>query len=157
MTNLGVNYAAGMRGWFFDLGVTYSATGTGVDTSTATQVTPRERMVVSPIALGQNLLAQSFVPSVDSCDLVGLSYLFRLQPLSGGFMGIGSFGSPQSGAIAMPGSFGLLPFIDRLAQGQDPSTRTGVVFGIGVQGDLSGRRIDLGGLGAFRTWRQLLD
>src|SRR5262249_10821734 len=24
MTNLGVNYAAGKRGWFFDLGVTYS-------------------------------------------------------------------------------------------------------------------------------------
>jgi Tfp pilus tip-associated adhesin PilY1 len=157
MTNYDVNYSAGKRGWFFDLGVTYAASGAAVDPSTGTQVTPRERMVLSPIALGQNMLAQSFVPSIDSCDLGGLSFLFRLKFLTGGFMGVGSFGSPQSGAIAMPGSFGLLPFIDRLAAGQDPSTRTGVVFGIGVQGDLSGRRIDLGGLGAFRTWRQLLD
>jgi type IV pilus assembly protein PilY1 len=157
MTNYDVNYGAGKRGWFFDLGVTYNASGASVDTGSGTQVTPRERMVASPIALGQNMLAQSFVPSVDSCDLAGLSYLFRLKFLTGGFMGVGSFGSPQSGAIAMPGSFGLLPFLDRLAAGQDPSTRTGVIFGIGVQGDLSGRRIDLGGLGAFRTWRQLLD
>ena len=89
--------------------------------------------------------------------LAGLSFLFRLKYLNGSFVGTGSFGTPQSAAIAMPGSFGLLPFIERLAAGQDPNTRTGVVFAIGMQGELSGRRIDLGGLGAFRTWRQLLD
>lgn len=157
MTSYDVPYVAGKRGWFFDLGVTYSASGTAVDTSTANAVTPRERMFTSPVALGQNLLAQSFVPSVDSCDLAGLSFLFRLKYLNGSFIGTGSFGSPLSAAIAMPGSFGLLPFIERLAAGQDPNSRTGVVFAIGMQGDLTGRRIDLGGLGAFRTWRQLLD
>jgi type IV pilus assembly protein PilY1 len=157
MTNFDVNYASGKRGWFFDLGVTYSANGTAVNTGTATLATPRERMITSPIALGQNLLAQSFVPSVDSCDLAGLSFLFRLKYLNGAFVGTGSFGSPTSAAIAMPGAFGLLPFIDRLAAGQDPNTRTGVVFAIGMGGELTGRRIDLGGLGAFRTWRQLLD
>lgn len=157
MTNFDVNYAAGKRGWFFDLGVTYTASGTAVNTGTATAVTPRERMITSPIALGQNLLAQSFVPAVDSCDLAGVSYLFRLKYLNGAFVGTGSFGSATSAAIAMPGSFGLLPFIERLAAGQDPNTRTGVVFAIGTQGELTGRRIDLGGLGAFRTWRQLLD
>lgn len=150
MTNNLVGYAGGARGWFFDLGVVYG--------SATTLATPRERIVTPAIALGQNLLVQSFVPSVDSCDLVGLSYLFRLQPLTGGFIGTGSFGTnDNSGAISMPGSFGLLPFIDRLAAGQDPSTRTGVIFAIGLQGDLTGRRIDLGGLGTFRTWRQLLD
>jgi type IV pilus assembly protein PilY1 len=157
LTNYDVNYAAARRGWFIDLGVTYSASGSGVDTSTATLVTPRERMISSPVAFGQNLLAQSFVPSVDSCDLAGVSYLFRLRFLTGGFVGTGSFGSANSAAIAMPGSFGLLPFIERLAAGGDPNNRTGVVFSIGVQGDLTGRRLDLGGLGTFRTWRQLLD
>jgi len=157
MTSLGVPYSTGVRGWFFDLGVTYSANATGVDPSTANQVTPRERMITPAIVLGQNMLAQSFVPSTDSCDLVGLSFLYRLNFLTGSFIGTGSFGSPQSAAISMPGSFGLLPFIDRLAAGQDPDSRTGVVFGIGTQGTLTGQRINLGGLGAFRTWRQLLD
>jgi type IV pilus assembly protein PilY1 len=157
MTSFDVPYVAGKRGWFFDMGVTYSASGTAVDPGTASAVTVRERMITSPVALGQNILAQSFVPSVDSCDLTGLSFLFRLKYLNGSFVGTGSFGSPQSAAISMPGSFGLLPFIERLAAGQDPNSRTGVVFSIGLQGDLTGRRIDLGGLGAFRTWRQLLD
>jgi type IV pilus assembly protein PilY1 len=157
LTNYDVNYASGRRGWFIDLGVTYSASGSGVDTSTATAVTPRERMISTPVALGQSLLAQSFVPSVDACDPAGVSYLFRLRFLTGGFVGTGSFGSPDSAAIAMPGSFGLLPFIERLAAGGDPNNRTGVVFSIGVRGDLTGRRLDLGGLGTFRTWRQLLD
>jgi type IV pilus assembly protein PilY1 len=157
LTNYDVNYAGGKRGWFIDLGVRYGLAGGAIDTGSATLVTPRERMVAAPIALGQNLLAQSFVPSVDSCDLAGVSFLFRLKFLTGGFIGTGSFGNPNSGAISMPGSFGLLPFLERLALGQDPNTRTGVVFSIGVQGSLTGRRIDLGGLGAFRTWRQLLD
>lgn len=151
MTNHGVSYAAGKRGWFFDLGVLRDGSGT------AALVTPRERMVAAPLAFGQNLLAQTFVPSVDSCDLAGLSFLFRLDYLTGGFLGSGSFGSPQSAAIAMPGSFGLLPFVERLAQGGDPRNRTGVVFGIGLSGEPSGRRVELGGFGAFRTWRQLLD
>lgn len=151
MTDYDVNYAAGKRGWFFDLGVVYGTAGD------ATLVTPRERLIAAPVAFGQNLLAQTFVPSVDSCDLAGLSFLFRLNFLTGRFVGTGSFGTPQSAAIAMPGSFGLLPFVERLAQGGDPRNRTGVVFGIGLGGELSGRRMELGGFGAFRTWRQLLD
>jgi type IV pilus assembly protein PilY1 len=151
MTDFDVSYAAGKRGWFFDLGVVYSASGD------ATLVTPRERLIAAPVAFGQNLLAQTFVPSVDSCDLAGLSFMFRLNFLTGRFVGTGSFGTAQSAAIAMPGSFGLLPFIERLAQGGDPRNRTGVVFGIGLGGELSGRRMELGGFGAFRTWRQLLD
>jgi type IV pilus assembly protein PilY1 len=158
MTNKGVDYGvSGMRGWFFDLGVTYNVNANGDVTTNGTLVTPRERMILAPLAFGQNMLAQSFVPSVDSCDLAGLSFLFRLRFLDGNFIGTGSFGNPNSAAISMPGSFGLLPLLDRPAEGQDPSNRTGVVFGIGLLGDLTGRRIDLGGLGAFRTWRQLLD
>lgn len=157
MTNFSVTYSAGQRGWYFDLGVTYGIAGNSVNLSVATQITPRERMVSSPVGFGKSLLAQSFVPSIDSCDLAGVSYLYRLNYLSGGFVGTGSFGTANSAAISMPGSFGLLPFIERLAQGQDPNTRTGVIFAIGTQGELTGRRIDLGGLGTFRTWRQLID
>lgn len=157
MTNLGVSYNAGRRGWYFDLGVAYSVTGTTVDSSNPTHVTPRERVIAAPAVLGQNLLVQTFVPAVDPCDAAGLSFLFRLNVLTGSFVGDGSFGSARSAAIAMPGSFGLSVFVDRLPQGADPRNRTGVAFGVGLAGDGQGSRMELGGFGAFRTWRQLLD
>jgi type IV pilus assembly protein PilY1 len=158
MTNLGVNYAAGKRGWFFDLGVTYSASGTAVDTSSANLVTPRERMVIPAIAIGQSMFAQSFVPSVDTCDLAGVSFLYRLDPVTGGFVGNGSFRNiDNTGAIAMPGSLGMLAFLERLAAGANPNDRTGRMFTIGLSGGLTNEQFNLSGLGAFRTWRQLLD
>jgi Tfp pilus tip-associated adhesin PilY1 len=158
MTNLDVNYSAGLRGWFFDLGVTYSASGTAVDASTANMLTPRERMIVPAISVGQNMFAQSFVPSTDSCDLAGVSFLYGLNFLTGGFVGTGSFRNVDtSGAIEMPGSLGMLPFLNRLAAGESPSDRTGRLFTIGLTGGLSSEQFNVGGLGAFRTWRQLLD
>ncbi len=157
-TGYSVNYAGGARGWYLDLGVAYSASASGVDAGTAIVLTSRERVVEAPIAFGQNLLVQSFVPSVDPCDLGGMSFLFRLDPMTGRFIGSGSFGQPNSAAVAMPGAFGLLPLLERTgAHGGDPRQRSGVVFSFGIQGEPSSKRVDLGGFGAFRTWRQLLD
>src|SRR5262249_43324957 len=105
--------------------------------------------------LGASMIAQSFVPSVDSCDIGGQSFLYRLDPLTGGFVGVGSFGTDKSGAQAIPGTIGILSLLYKATPGQ--SNRTGVVLNIDIKGGLSGFRFDLGGLGTFRTWRQLLD
>ncbi|HTT09564.1 MAG TPA: PilC/PilY family type IV pilus protein [Burkholderiaceae bacterium] len=158
MTNLGVTYSAGQLGWFFDLGVTYSADANAVDTSTANQITPRERVIVPAISVGDNMFVQSFVPSIDSCDTAGVSFLYGLNFLTGGFLGTGSFNNvDNTGAISMPGSLGMLPFLERLAAGENPNDRTGRLFSIDLSGGLSNQQFNVGGLGAFRTWRQLLD
>jgi len=177
LTNFPVNYGAGKRGWYLDLGVQYGVAGTSVNTASATVVTPRERMVIPPIQLGINLLAQSFVPSTDPCSPGGDSFLYRLDPLTGSFFGERSFGDVDSGAIQVPGSFGLLPFYSRTASSAPPgsggtqpppppSCPPGAtctcppgfdyVFSTGIDGSISGRCVPRGGIGAMRTWRQII-
>jgi type IV pilus assembly protein PilY1 len=158
MTNLGVNYAAGSRGWFFDLGVTYNASGNGVNTGSANQVTPRERVLVPAAVLGRYMLAQSFVPSVDSCDVGGVSFMYGLNFLTGGFVGTGSFRNiAESGAIQMSGAFGFMIFVQKPTDGMNPNDFTGFGVGIDAQGNPNSESFQPGGVGAFRTWRQLLD
>jgi type IV pilus assembly protein PilY1 len=158
MTNFGVNYAGGQRGWFVDLGVTYSASTSAVNTGSANQVTPRERMLVQPAGIGEGVLAQSFVPSVDSCDLAGVSYLYGLNFMTGGFVGTGSFNNiDRSGAVAMPGALGFLSLFNRSPDGSMSGSRSVSVFQTSLAGDLSFVQFNVPGLGAFRTWRQLLD
>jgi type IV pilus assembly protein PilY1 len=177
LTNFPVNYGAGKRGWYLDLGVQYGVAGTSVNAASATVVTPRERMVIPPIQLGINLLAQSFVPSTDPCSPGGDSFLYRLDPLTGSFFGERSFGDVDSGAIQVPGSFGLLPFYSRTASSAPPGTGGtqppppptcppgatctcppgfDYVFSTGIDGSISGRCVPRGGIGAVRTWRQII-
>lgn len=178
LTNFPVNYGAGKRGWYLDLGVQYSVAGSAVNTASAQVVTPRERMVVSPIQLGGNLLAQSFIPSTDPCSPGGDSFLYRLDPLTGSFIGARSFGDPDSGAIQIPGSFGMLPFYSRTGASVPPPGGGGTqppppppcppgatctcpagfdyIFSTGIDGSISGRCVPRGGIGAVRTWRQII-
>jgi len=178
LTNFPVNYGAGQRGWYLDLGVQYSVAGSAVNTASAQVVTPRERMVVSPIQLGMNLLAQSFIPSTDPCSPGGDSFLYRLDLLTGSFIGARSFGDPDSGAIQVPGSFGLLPFYSRTGASVPPPGAGGTqpppppacppgatctcppgfdyIFSTGIDGSISGRCVPRGGIGAVRTWRQII-
>ncbi|MCS6944636.1 MAG: PilC/PilY family type IV pilus protein [Sutterellaceae bacterium] len=150
LTANSVNYLGGQRGWYIDLGVVYSAGGT-------TLATPRERIIVSPRMFGGSLVALSFVPSVDACDVAGTSFLYRLNYLSGSFVSGGSFGAANSAAVAMGGTLGLLAFVERPAQGSDASQRSGVLFGVGLAGEPEAKRLGLVGFGAFRTWRQLIE
>lgn len=179
LTNFPVNYGAGQRGWYLDLGVQYSVAGSAVNTSSAQVVTPRERMVIPPIQLGINLLAQSFIPSTDPCSPGGDSFLYRLDPLTGSFLGTRSFGDPDSGAVQVPGSFGLLPFYSRTGASVPPPGGGGTqppppppcppgatctcpagfdyIFSTGIDGSISGRCVPRGGIGAVRTWRQIIE
>jgi type IV pilus assembly protein PilY1 len=176
LTNFPVDYGAGKRGWYLDLGVQYAVAGTAVNRASAVVVTPRERMVVAPVQLGMNLLAQSFVPSADPCAPGGDSFLYRLDPLTGSFLGARSFGDPESGAVQVPGSFGLLPFYSRTGASvpppgngtppPSPSCPPGAtctcppgfdyIFSTGIDGSISGRCVPRGGIGAMRTWRQII-
>jgi Tfp pilus tip-associated adhesin PilY1 len=176
LTNFPVDYGAGKRGWYLDLGVQYAVAGTAVNTTSAVVVTPRERMVVTPVQLGMSLLAQSFVPSTDPCSPGGDSFLYRLDPLTGSFLGARSFGDPESGAVQVPGSFGLLPFYSRTGASvpppgngtppPSPSCPPGAtctcppgfdyIFSTGIDGSISGRCVPRGGIGAMRTWRQII-
>jgi type IV pilus assembly protein PilY1 len=180
LTNFPVAYSEGKRGWYLDLGVRYRVAGSAVNAASAEVVTPRERMVVSPIQLGINLLAQSFVPPTDPCSAGGDSFLYRLDPLTGSFLGSRSFGDVESGAIQIPGSFGMLPLLSRTGASMPPNGGTSgggggavppscppggncscpagfdYVFSTGVDGSASGRCVPRGGIGAARTWRQII-
>jgi type IV pilus assembly protein PilY1 len=176
LTNFPVDYGAGKRGWYLDLGVQYAVAGTAVNRASEVVVTPRERMVVTPVQLGMSLLAQSFVPSTDPCSPGGDSFLYRLDPLTGSFLGARSFGDPESGAVQVPGSFGLLPFYSRTGASvpppgngtppPSPSCPPGAtctcppgfdyIFSTGIDGSISGRCVPRGGIGAMRTWRQII-
>jgi type IV pilus assembly protein PilY1 len=176
LTNFPVNYGAGQRGWYLDLGVQYSVAGSAVNTASAQVVTPRERMVISPIQLGINLIAQSFVPSTDPCSAGGDSFQYRLDPLSGSSLGT------DIGAVQVPGSFGLLPFYSRTGASVPPPGGGGgtqppppppppcppgatctcpagfdYIFSTGIDGSISGRCVPRGGIGAVRTWRQIIE
>ncbi len=175
LTNFPVDYGAGKRGWYLDLGVQYSVAGSAVNTASATVVTPRERMVISPIQLGINLVAQSFVPGTDPCAVGGDSFQYRLDPLSGSYLGT------DIGAVQLPGSFGLLPFYSRTGASVPPPGAGGTtppppppplcppganctcppgfdyVFSTGVDGSITGRCVPRGGIGAVRTWRQIIE
>lgn len=169
LTNFPVDYGSGRRGWYLDLGVQYTAGANGV--SSPVIVTPRERMVTTPIFLGQNLLAQSFIPSVAECEPGGQSFLYRLDPMTGSFFGVGSFVDAGSGAMQTAGGFGLLGFFSPAARGvgQDPGgggsgggpapgrCPEGTVMQLDINGNPTGTCVPLGGLGAVRTWRQILD
>lgn len=178
LTNFPVNYGAGKRGWYLDLGVQYTVAGSALNSASAQVVTPRERMVVSPIQLGVNLLAQSFVPPTDPCSAGGDSFLYRLDPLTGSFLGTRSFGDVDSGAIQIPGSFGMLPLLSRTGASSPPGTPGGdggavppscppgancscpvgfdYILSTGIDGSASGRCVPRGGIGAARTWRQII-
>jgi type IV pilus assembly protein PilY1 len=115
LTSFPVDYSAagGKRGWFLDLGVRYSESGSGLDPSSATLVTPGERMVSMPSVLGDTLLALSLVPGTDPCSAGGVSFLYALNFLTGSFVGARSFAGDRSGAVQTVAGSGLLPFLMR--------------------------------------------
>lgn len=159
LTNFPVNYSAGKRGWYLDLGVRYGVAGTAVDTSSAAVVTPRERIVIPAAAVGNNLLAQSFIPSIDPCSPGGDSFLYRLDYLTGSFLGTRSFADAGSGAIQMPGSLGMLTLLNRGNGASAANEGIYYVFSqnVGDPNGGRGRQFTFPTLGRVRTWRQILD